>query len=145
MSFGRKPVCSLSAINNLLIPLDSEKVKEMERQKTHKHELFLQKTLQKSTPIPDKLIRIKNQLYRPNPSSSQAIMGNVDPAGMTEEAKDWLRQSENSENADNAFWTKKAPSKYDRMWNDKSISNESFAADETIHDSRQQFRKGRIS
>ena len=70
-------------------------------------------------------------------SSPLSSIGVVDSFGMTEEAKNWLRENEFHSSADKAFMSHKAPNKSKRQWNDSSILDNDFAADEEIVDNRQ--------
>ena len=58
-------------------------------------------------------------------------------SGVHEDARSWMREAQNPENADAAFWTNRAPRKSARMWDDPSVPDEAFAADQPIVDYRQ--------
>lgn len=109
--------------------------------KQKNHEKFLENVLQRSTPEPDKKIQVMIKGVRRVQSSSVAALGNTDSYGMGLEAKEWLKKTDDIEHAEDVFWTKSAPSKSARMWNDPSISDSLFAADEEIKKEKKSTRQ----
>jgi len=77
----------------------------------------------------------------PPASSPFASVGAQDPRAYTPEAAEWLRQAENPAEADNEFWSKKAPSRQSRMWNDAAVPDSAFAFDAKIPNARQRHVK----
>jgi hypothetical protein len=70
-------------------------------------------------------------------ASSLAMSGASDPRGFQENVREWIRTSEDSANADASFFAKRASSKNTRLWNDPSVPDSDFAADEEVMDARQ--------
>lgn len=99
---------------------------------------FLSKTSHQSTTKtkPDSIKSIFSG-HRLIASSPLASIGAVDSFGMTTDAQKWLRENESHSDADKAFMSSKAPNKTSRQWNDTSINDSDFAADEEIVDNRQ--------
>jgi hypothetical protein len=77
----------------------------------------------------------------PPASSPFASVGAQDPRAYTQEAAEWIRQAENPADADAEFWSKKAPSRQSRMWNDLSVPDSAFAYDAKIPNARQRHVK----
>ena len=105
------------------------KPKETKDEKNH--HVFLSKTLSQSSPQPDYKHFVVNAI-RNVPLSPLAQNGVVDPRGLSEEARKWLRTSESTNEADSGFFSTKAPTKTQRLFNDVSISDSWFAADAPI-------------
>ena len=102
------------------------------KKKQENHEKFLASQKNLISPQPDKKNIVVLKGVRRVASSATAALGNVDAYGLGLEEKEWIRANSTSENAEDAFWTKKAPSKKNRMWNDPSIPDYLFAADQEI-------------
>ena len=100
------------------------------------HKKYLEKILSQTyAPKPDTTTHVTITGVRTVPSSSLAIQGKTDSAGLTEEAKEWLRQTSNIEKADDYFWSKKVKNSKE-LWN-QDVPDSAFAADAKIVDHRQ--------
>jgi hypothetical protein len=73
----------------------------------------------------------------PPQSSPYAVLGAQDPRAFTQEAKQWITEVSDSRDADMEFWSKKAPTKQSRLWNDPAVPDSLFAFDANIPDARQ--------
>lgn len=90
-----------------------------------------------SLPQNDTRAHIASAPIAPAASSHLASIGAQDPRAYTQEAAEWLRQAENPADADQEFWSKKAPSKQSRLWNDLAVPDSAFAFDAKIPNARQ--------
>lgn len=118
-----------------------EPMKKRGQQEEKKKELdfihFLSKTSHQNTKTKPDSVKSIFSGHRLIASSPLASIGAVDSFGMTTDAQKWLRENELHTNADRAFMSSKAPNKTSRLWNDTSINDSDFAADEEIVDNRQ--------
>jgi hypothetical protein len=63
--------------------------------------------------------------------------GAQDPRGFTIDSREWLKQVQTHENADEEFFSSSITKRASKMWNDESIDDSGFAADMPIKDHRQ--------
>jgi hypothetical protein len=115
--------------------------KKREKQRAEKYSSFINIVALRDEPKPDshKTIQLRGQ--RMVPSSPLVLNGVVDGNAMNTEAKNWLNQVQGHEKSDEAFWSKKAPTKSKKLWNDDSIPDDLFAADDEIVDPRQELKQ----
>ena len=111
--------------------------KKRDKERAEKYSRVINLVARREEPKPDSSSIIHLRGQRVVPSSPLVQNGVMDGTSMNSEAKDWLTQTESHEKSDDAFWSKKAPSKVKKLWNDDSISDELFAADEEVVDPRQ--------
>jgi hypothetical protein len=108
----------------------SSKPKDL-KEKEKEHATFLAKKIF-SDPKPDSNKIIRVHAIRSVASSPLAQIGVVDHAGLSESSRKWLSETECSTNADSGFFSKLAPTKESRMYNDASVPDSDFAADKPI-------------
>lgn len=105
------------------------------RKKEAEHEKFLARTSGNPTPENSGHVILRGSRFAA--SSSTSLIGAVDPIGMHEDARAWLRETESTENADKFFFSPKAQTTSARLWNDPAVKDSEFAADAEIVDHRQ--------
>lgn len=83
-------------------------------------------------PKNDSKVPVKIAPVAPPASSPYTVVGAQDPRGFSQEAADWMRQVEDPTQADSEFWSKKAPTRQARLFNDLSVPDSAFAYDAEI-------------
>ena len=109
-----------------------------EKRKEEEFSQFIARTNhEEKKPTPDTNNQVIFNGIRPTATSHLASIGVVDNRAYHEDARKWLRENELHIDADKAFSGIKAPSHTPKQWNDSSIPDSDFAADEEIIDTRQ--------
>jgi len=113
------------------------KKKELEREK--KYSSIINLVSLREEPRPDSSSKILLKGTRVVPVSPLVINGASDSSALNLDAKAWLTEVQNPEQSEDAFWSKKAPNKQKKMWED-DFPDDLFAADDEVKDPRQELK-----